>query len=150
MPRRLSNPEWVAFQNQVNLSALALPPWGGVVQWEGRYILVYICPADGGLCRKGEAMLTDVTDRADLIRNIPGTYDTAQETWVYHVPAELMARLVAVAQNTLQATGTIIETVAETVGEAAGALTQPLLENLALPLIVLGIAFVILNTPRRG
>jgi len=149
MPRRLSNPEWVAFQNNVDLSALALPPWGAVIQWGSQFVLVYICPSDGGLCRKGEAMLTDVSDRADLIRNIPGTYDTAQELWVYHVPQETMARLLAVAQNTLEATGKVIATVAETAGGAAGALTKPLLENLALPLIVVAVAFLFLESPRR-
>lgn len=149
MPRRLSNPEYVQFLNTVDLNALDLPPWGAVIQWMDQYILVYICQASGGLCQRGEAMLTDVSDRADLIRNIPGTYDTSQSVWVYQLPQEGMTRLLEVASSSLQATGTIIQKVAEATGAAAGALTKPLLENLALPLIVLGIAFLIMEAPRR-
>lgn len=149
MPRRLSNPEYVQFLNSVDLNALDLPPWGAVVQWGEQFVLIYICQASGGLCQRGEAMLTDVTDRADLVRNIPGTFDTAQNVWVYHIPQETMAQLLQVAQSTLQATGTVIQKVAETVGGAAGALTQPLLENLALPLIVIGIVFLLTQGPRR-
>jgi hypothetical protein len=149
MPRRLSNPEYVQFLSDVDLNALPLPPWGAVVQWGAQFILVYICQAAGSLCQKGEAMLTDVSDRADLLRNIPGTYDTDQEVWLYQLPQETMARLLEVAQSTLQATGTVIQTVAETAGSAAGALTQPLLENLALPLVVIGIVYLLMESPRR-
>ena len=94
-------------------------------------------------------MLTDVSDRADLLRNIPGTYDVVQETWVYHIQAETMARFLAVSQSVLQATGTIIQTVAETAGAAAGGLTKPLLENLALPLVVVAVLYLASQGGRR-
>ena len=75
MPRRLSNPEWLQFQNDVNVEALNLAPWGGVVQWGQQFILVFICQRNGELCRAGEVMLSDVSDMPELIRNVPNTYD---------------------------------------------------------------------------
>lgn len=151
MPYRLSDPAWLAFQNDINVSALSLPPWGGVVQWGNQFVLVYICPADGSLCRKGEVMLTDVSDRSDLIKNIPRTYDAGAGVWVYHLPAAFMATLVSEAKTVLETTNTIVQTVAEAAGEAAGGLTQPLLSNLTVPLIGLGLllALVYLPQPRR-
>jgi len=148
MPRRLSNPEWVQFQNDVDLNALDLPPWGAVIQWGNQYVLVFICQADGSLCQRGEAMLTDVTDKADWIRNIPGTYDTDQQVWVYHIPQELMGRFYEVAKTTLETTRQIIQTVAETAGQAAGGITAPLLENLAPILVVAVVAFLFLESKR--
>jgi hypothetical protein len=49
----------------------------------------------------------------------------------------------------LQATGTIIQTVAETAGAAAGGLTKPLLENLALPLVVVAVLYLASQGGRR-
>lgn len=149
MPRRLSDPEWVAFQNQVNVQALDLPPWGAVIGWGDQFILVFICQASGTLCRAGEVMLTDISDRQDLIKNIPKTYDANQEVWVYHVAPELMGHLYDDAKSVLVATGQIIQSVAEAAGQAAGAATGPLLENLTLPLLVAGVVLLYLYGPRR-
>lgn len=148
MPRRLSDPEWIAFQNTVNIEALRLPQWGAVVQWGSMFVLAYVCPSDGYLCRKGEVMLSDISDRADLVRNIPGTYDASQHLWIYYLPQETLARVYEVAESTLQTTGHVLTSVSETVGEAAGGLTAPLLENLALPLIVIGLIFVFTQLKR--
>ncbi len=149
MPRRLSNPEWLAFQNSVDLNALQLPPWGAVVLWGSQYILVYICPESGSLCMQGEAMLSDITDRADLIKNLPSTFDASQSVWIYHIVPETMTRIVEVSKTTLETTGQIVQTVAQTAGEVAGELTGPLLENLALPLVVVAIVFLMLYGPKR-
>jgi hypothetical protein len=96
-------------------------------------------------------MLTDVSDRSDLIKNIPRTYDAGAGVWVYHLPAAFMATLVSEAKTVLETTNTIVQTVAEAAGEAAGGLTQPLLSNLTVPLIGLGLllALVYLPQPRR-
>jgi len=149
MPRRLSDQEWIGFQNNVDVNALNLPIWGGVVQWGQQLILVYVCPGSGGICQHGEIMLTDISDRPDLIRTIPGTYDVSQDVWVYHLPAETMARIAELSRTTLETTGQILQVVSETVGEAAGALTRPLLENLALPLIVIVLVYLFGMPSRR-
>jgi len=149
MPRRLSDPEWVAFQNTINIEALKLPPWGAVVQWGSMFVLVYVCPGSGSMCQQGEVMLSDISDRADLVRNISGTYDAAQRVWIYYVPQETIARLYEVAQGTLETTGHVLTSVSQTVGQAAGELTGPLLGNLALPLIVVAIVFLFTQTRGR-
>ncbi len=149
MPRRLSDPEYVQFLNSVDLNALNLAPWGGVVQWGEQYILVYVCPSSGSLCQKGEAMLTDVSDREDLIRNTPSTYDTQQNVWYYHLSEEGIAQLAAVTGAAVRGTGMIIQTVAEQAGQAAGALTQPILGNLTPVLIVLGLFLAMMYLPSR-
>jgi hypothetical protein len=149
MPYRLSNPAWLAFQTDIDVSRLNLPPWGGVVQWGSEFILVYICPQDGTLCKRAEVMVTDVTDRAELLKNIPRNYDPATSTWIYHLPAELMSTLFNDSKTVLEATGQIIQKIAETAGQAAGGLTKPLLENLSLPLVALGIVALMIYAPPR-
>lgn len=142
MPKPLSDPAWLAFQTQIDLEALALPPWGAVIHWGQSLILVYICPGSGTLCQKGEVLLTDITDLPQIVGSIPGTYDTSQGLWWYRVPQELMQTIAHDAADVLEATGKVIQVTSQTVGDAAGALTAPLLQNLALPLIVVGLAFL--------
>lgn len=151
MPTRVNDATWIAFQKDIDVSRLNLPPWGGVVQWADRFYLVYICQNDGTLCRKGEVMLSDVTDRADLIKNIPRAYDPNSGLWVYQFPAAFVATLAEQSKAVLETTGQIIKTVAETAGGAAGALTKPLLDNLSLPLIVIGVVLALVYIPKpRG
>lgn len=149
MPRRLSNPEYITFLNTVNLDALGLPPWGGVIEWGEQFILVYVCQASGSLCQQGEAMLTDVSDRADLIRNIPRTYDANQGVWYYQLPQEAIQQLATVAGATIRGTGKIIQAIAREAGEAAGALTQPLIGNLTPVLVALGLLLAMMYLPSR-
>jgi hypothetical protein len=165
MPRRLSDPAWLAFQNEVDVQKLNLPPWGAVILWRETYILIFVCPFKpvavvGGelievgeldpnaLCQPGEVMLTDVSDKKELFRNVPGTWDQTEQTWIYHLPEESIKRLVEVSKGALEATGETIAWIAETAGSAAGALTRPLLENLAFPLIVIVLVYLF-GMPRR-
>jgi hypothetical protein len=135
MPRRLSNVEWVTFLQEVNVPALGLPPWGGVVEWRGMDILVYIGPS-------GEVFTTDVTGD-QITQNVARVYDARAETWYYHLPEEVIQQAADVAIRTGQVTQSSIEEVARVVGSAAGTLTQPILSNLSLPLVVLGIVGMI-------
>lgn len=81
MPRQLSDHEFVAFDNQINVDALDLPPWGGVVQWEGMEVLVFEAP--GGL------YLTDISDiRASIEIAPPWEYNPLEEIFVWHLPKE--------------------------------------------------------------
>jgi hypothetical protein len=148
MPFRLSDPAWLAFQNNIDVSKLNLPPWGGVVQWGSQFILVYICPQDGTICRKGEVMLTDVSDRQELLTNVPRGYDSTAGVWVYQLPAQLMATIYNDSKTVLEATGQIIQKVAETAGQAAGGLTKPLLENLTIPLVIVGVVVAAMYLPK--
>lgn len=164
MPRRLSDPEWLQFQNDVNVEGLNLPPWGGVVEWGNQLILVFVCPPDGplcnyfgincrprgGMCQPGEVMLTDVSDHRELLTNVPRYYDVNSGNWVYHFPEELMKRFLEVSQDTLATTGKIIQEIARQAGEAAGGLTKPLVENLTPVLIAIGVVFLLFQFPRRS
>jgi len=149
MPRRLSDQEWIGFQNSVDIDALNLPPWGAVVQWGQQLILVYVCPGSGTLCQQGEVMLSDVTDRQELFRNVPKTYDSLQEVWLYHVTAETIARTAEVAKATLETTGKVLKEAAKIIGETAGGLAKPLLEDLYLPLIVIALIYLFGMPSRR-
>jgi hypothetical protein len=148
MPYRLSDPAWLAFQNDININSLNLPPWGGVVQWANSYILVYICQTDGTLCRKGEVMLSDVTDRQELLANVPRSYDATAGVWIYQVPAAFMATLYDEAKPVIEGTGIVIQKVSEAVGSAAGAIAKPLVEDLTIPIALAAVALVVVYTRR--
>jgi len=132
MARRLSNMEWAAFLQDVNVLTLGLPPWGGIIEWRGMNVLVYIGPS-------GEVFTTDVTDMPDIIANTARVYDTRQSVWYYHLPEEILYTAIADAQRAAQVTASTVEELGRVVGETAGGLTRPLLENLTVPLIAVGI-----------
>ncbi len=97
MPRALSDHEFVAFDNAVDVDALNLPPWGGVVQWEGMEILVFEGP--GGL------FLTDITDARPLVEAIPTwVYNPYADVFVWHLPAETAA---VIMQRVEEVTGAV-------------------------------------------
>ncbi len=86
LPRPLSNPEYVAFTNAVDIALLNLPPWGGIVKWNNLAVLVYEAP--GGL------FLTDVTSIMDQIEVAPPwTYHPEVDLPVWHYPAEVAKRI---------------------------------------------------------
>jgi hypothetical protein len=88
MPRPLSNPEYIAFQEDIGTRYmdLGLPPWGGIVRWEEANMDVLVFEGPGGL------FLTDVSDvtpglRADLGGPV---YNEAAGLWYTHFPEELL------------------------------------------------------------
>lgn len=85
--RPLSDPEWIQFQKDVDVLALNLPPWGGIVEWAGMDVLAFI-GSDGSL------FLTDVTRLEDsrLVnwkKNLQTEYDQTQEIWYWRLPESL-------------------------------------------------------------
>jgi len=148
MPRRLSDMEWSTFLNQVDVNSLNLPPWGGVVQWQDMYILVFICPSSGTLCSKGEAMLTDVSDISSRFTSYPRQYYSFWEVFVYNLPQQALAETYQIAKDTAIATGTIVTNVAKTAGEAAGAAVSPILQPLSPIIITALVLFGILYLPK--
>lgn len=128
MPRRLSNIEWVTFLNEVDVERLPLPAWGGVLEWRGMQVLVF----HGA---NGEWFVTDISDRPDIFAGYPKTQDPWGKVAIYSLPREVVNATIeapAVIASAVKATG-------QAVGETAGALTGPLLQNLTVPLIVVGI-----------
>ena len=77
--RRLTNGEWNTFLHEVNVANLDLPPWGGIVEWSGMDVLVFVGPT-------GEVFLTDVTGEQELIERTGRTYDPLAQYWWYQLP----------------------------------------------------------------
>jgi hypothetical protein len=132
MPRRLSNIEWSTLQHEVELNALGLPPWGGVIHWRDMDVLVF----QGA---SGEWFLTDVSDLAGRFADYPKSYVPEWGVFVYSLPQSVMESAIAAPEIVSNA---VIWTAGK-VGAAAGAIVQPL----ALPLIVIGLVagFLILR-----
>ncbi len=91
MPRALSDPEYVAFTNEVNLSELDLPPWGTIVRWGSIDVLVYVTgPPEGEPFNGfgGDLYLSDVTDIIDRFTVSPSwTYSPSASAWLWNYPA---------------------------------------------------------------
>src|SRR6266478_522678 len=100
MARRLSNLEWGTFLHEVDVRSIGFPPWGGVVEWGGMQVLVYIGPA-------GEVFLTDVSG-SQFASNFVKTWDPNSQVWWYHLPRETMATIVQQSEAVLVATKTVI------------------------------------------
>jgi hypothetical protein len=142
MPRRLSDIEWATFLHDVNVPALNLPPWGGVVDWGGEKILVYIGPT-------GEVFTTDISDRPDLLQNIAASYDPTSQIWYYQLPQAVMQTVVEEAQATGQFVKSTITEIANIIGQAAGDVTKPIIDNLTPILIGAAVLLGLMYLPRK-
>jgi hypothetical protein len=97
MPRQLSDHEFVAFDNEIDVDALNLPPWGGVVKWEGLEVLVFEGP--GGL------FLTDISDIRPLVEAIPNwEYSPYADIFIWHLPEETAGVIIERMQQVSEAT----------------------------------------------
>jgi hypothetical protein len=121
--RRLSDIEWATFLHDVNVPALNLPPWGGVVDWGGEKILVYIGPT-------GEVFTTDISDRPDVLANIAASYDPTSQIWYYQLPEAVLQTIVGEAETTGQIIKSSLTEIAQIAGQVAASATAPLLQNL--------------------
>jgi hypothetical protein len=146
MARRLSDVEWASFLSQVNVPQLGLPPWGGVVEWEGMAILVYIGPT-------GEVFTTDITDNSQLLSQYQSaqykTYDPDSAVWWYYLPQQIMQTTVNDAIAAGQALQSTINYVTTVAGQAAGNVIKPIVEPLTPILIGVGLVLALMYLPRR-
>lgn len=146
--RKLSNIEWATFQDDVDIDALNLPQWGGIVEWNNIDVLVFEGPT-------GELFLTDVSDMKessdprlrDWKKNLPRTYDPNDQVWYYRLPETFMdvltERATDVSTYTEETAAAIAETAKQTVVAAGG-----LVENIGSPwflLALVGIAAIVLT-----
>ena len=147
MARALSGPEWSQFMQDVNISALNLPPWGGVVQWNGLDVLVFISPADGSV------WTTDITDDFQswiaANENQQAVFDPNQQVWYYQLPQQTVQQFLTVAKAIGALTQATVQAVAQAAGQAAGAILSPTVQTLS-PILIAGIALAALAfLPRR-
>lgn len=90
IPTPLTHADYDRFLTEVNALQLQLP---AVVEWRGRHILVLQKTS-------GVIALTDISSMPEVTREALGRqYDPAAQSWVYHLPAELMGRVVEVADT---------------------------------------------------
>jgi hypothetical protein len=146
MARRLSDMEWATFLSQVNVPALGLPPWGGVVEWQGMEVLVYIGPS-------GEVFTTDISDNPQLLAEYQSSqyriFDPNSQVWWYNLPQQLLTTTIndaIAAGQVVQSTITLITT---TAGQAAGNIIKPIVEPLTPVLIGVGLLLALMYLPRR-
>lgn len=133
--RRLTNVEWSLFLDEVDVAGLRLPPWGGVVEWEGMQVLVYVPPGSQ------EVFLSDITGHEEIITNQPKTYDERSELWWTHLPEELMD---VTAERAIEA-GAMVAAAPAAIARAAKDVAEVGV-NWILPLAVVGLlALVILK-----
>lgn len=135
-PRPLSDQEYVAFLNEVRPQDLPLPQWGAIVEWDGRYILVFQRPdlnfeltdISGGV-PFGDRMVSV----ADLLptMDLQYTSDPGIDWWA--LPSSFNA---------------IVQAVATSAGAAAGGILAPTLSALTVPIIAIGIAALLIYVPR--
>lgn len=138
--RRLSNIEWTTFQDDVDVDALHLPEWGGIVEWNDMDVLVFEGPT-------GELFLSDVTDMDQSADprlqqwkdNLPRTYDPTDQIWYYRLPETFMDvlsdRVTEVSTYTEETAAAIAETAKQTVVSAGD-----IVENIGSPWFLLALA----------
>lgn len=129
MARRLSNMEWATFLHEVDIAALKLPPWGGIVEWNSMLVLVYIGPS-------GEVFLTDLTGNQQFVANFQRNWDATSSVFWYHIPRETMAAIVEGSKGALVATQAIVKTVGDAAGSLTSPLLVPLLKELRVPIVI--------------
>lgn len=147
MARALSSPEWAQFMQDVNIASLNLPPWGGVVQWNGLDVLVFVSPADGSV------WTSDITDDFQswiaANENQQAVYDPDQQVWYYQLPQQATQQFLTVAKAAGQAVQSTVQAVAEAAGKAAAGILEPTIGALS-PVLIAGLALgVLLLMPRR-
>lgn len=141
-PFPLSTSDREAFMSSLNWGTLySLPQWGGIFEWQNRYILVFPKP-------NGDYALTDVSGGipdssvpggmipiASVIKNIPKTQTSSLAVFFYSLPSNFMA---------------VAKEDAIAVASGAGEILSPLLPAFSLTaIIVLGVlAFIYLPRPR--
>ena len=146
MSRSLSAPEWSQFMQDVNVPSLHLPPWGGVVEWNGLDVLVFV-GADGNV------WTSDVTDDFQswiaANENQQAIYDPNQQLWYYQLPQQVLAQIQQVAQTSGTLTAQAVSTVAKAVGQTAADILAPTAQTLSPILIVALVVLGLFLIPRR-
>ena len=146
MARRLSDMEWATFLAQVNVSALGFPPWGGVVEWEGMDVLVYVGPS-------GEVFTTDISDDPQFLAQYQSsqykTYDANSGVWWYNLPQQLLTTTINDAIAAGQVIQSTVNAITSAAGQAAGGLIAPIVQPLTPVLIGVGVLLALIYLPRR-
>jgi len=61
----------------------SVPPWGAVIEWGAKRIVVFFDTLQ-------QMRLTDITDRPDVLTDVPAIYNPATASMWYYLPQEIM------------------------------------------------------------
>lgn len=153
MPFPLSSADYDSFIQAVNPDVLGLPDWGGIAQWNGRYVLMFKMPS-------GDWALSDVTGGipygsttisiADYVKNVPSYQPNASDVFIYSLPANFMA---VALEDAAAASALATKTVNWTAEQVADAIA-PIANAVSLGPIAIGalviLALIYLPKPRRS
>lgn len=142
--RPLSDIQWATFLSEVNVPALGLPPWGGIVEWGNMDVLIYINASSG------EVFTTDATGvNIPAISNTPKTYDQNQGIWYYQLPQAIIQTIAGEASQAAALVKQATTTVADIVGSTAAAVTAPLVGQLSPITIIAAVIALFILTKQR-
>jgi hypothetical protein len=154
MPFALSDADHLQFLTEVNPDSLGLPQWGGIAQWHGRYILMFLMPNSDNILSDSWA-LSDISDGIPFgnttinvqtyLQNIPSSGPTYWGTFWGTLPANFMAQAAEVtAAAGALASETVVWT-AQQVGAVVSGITAPVLNAATVPLaMIAAIAIAVL------
>ncbi len=140
MPFPLSDSDHAQFMSDIGWTALAeLPQWGGIIEWNGRYILVYQRPDSG-------YSLTDISGGIpdagvpggmipiqSFIRNISKTQISPLGAFLYSLPANFMQ---VAKENAIAA------------AQGVADIIEPLVPDLTILAVIAVAALIFIYAPR--
>ena len=138
MARRLSNIEYATFLTDIDVFSLGLPPWGGIVQWGGIDVLVFIGTKlwnDVLQDYVTQIFLTDVTDQsAQWKAQATQEYSDAEHVFWWSLGESVLTSIYNVAQQAGAVVSTAIDSAGKLVG-AVGTVSTNIMSVLVLALV---------------
>jgi hypothetical protein len=142
LPLPLSYLDYVAFIADVKPDSLSLPDWGGIAQWDGKYVLMFKMPS-------GEWALSDVTggipyggntiDVATYLKQMPSYQPSWSEVFIYSLAPNFMQQAAQYAADA----GALATSVATVTGSTIAAAFAPIAANVVAPLTPILIAALV-------
>ncbi len=99
----------------------SIPPWGGVTEWHGLRVLVFFGA-------NHQLFLSDITDRPDLLSDLPRYYNADAASWWYQLPSTFANRVAEVytkGADVTDAAYTEIMALLAAMRKAAGDIASP-------------------------
>lgn len=149
MPRLLSPQEAVLLQKDTDYLNTGIGIWQSrVVDWNGRFILIYRSETEGYIP-------TDITDLGQVRIQALVEQSEIHGIW-YYLPSSIASVISDAAEETIdaikEAGGGITEiaqSTATAIGQTVANLTKPIVDTLAIPLI-LGVAIGLIYLMKKG
>ena len=99
--RAITGPEKDAFiSDYPSVTEGSIPPWGGVTEWHGLRVLVFFDA-------NHQMRLSDITDRPDLLSDLPRYWNEYASSWWYQLPSTFVTRVAEVYNVAEDAIGNV-------------------------------------------